>query len=66
MWGYITSLSGSLTSATQYCSSNPENAKQLLKKSPGRRYITFFYLLFAVVFNVVNSNSENGDSEKGF
>lgn len=36
MWGYITSLSGTLVTVTEYSRNNPEVVKQLLKKPPGR------------------------------
>ncbi|XP_053404110.1 inositol 1,4,5-trisphosphate receptor type 2-like isoform X2 [Mercenaria mercenaria] len=36
MWGYLTSLSGTLVTVTEYCRNNPEIVKQLLKKPPGR------------------------------
>ncbi|KAL4219957.1 hypothetical protein ACF0H5_020368 [Mactra antiquata] len=36
MWGYMTSLCGTLVQVTEYSRNNPEIVKQLLKKPPGR------------------------------
>ena len=39
MWGYLNSLSGTLSTVTEFCQNNKETVKQLLKKPPAKRYI---------------------------
>ncbi|KAL3848186.1 hypothetical protein ACJMK2_019060 [Sinanodonta woodiana] len=37
MWGYLSSLSGTLQTVTEYARNNKDTVKQLLKSSPGKR-----------------------------
>jgi len=40
MWQYLNSLNALLADLTKYAEASPETVKQLLKKAPGKAYVS--------------------------